>query len=218
MNTLRELREVRRKLRDVRWNGHLVRRAAGEHRACAHANPAERYQYLLPHTNAATLTMAGQIGRRHELRGVGYESEHVMLRHPAHALPMKVVTIEMLIDVERDVAVLDLFKHVPFEEIADWTRSETMVIQPAREDSESELRGVRLEALDITDAEPIGLVDQEASEIPLQYFDALFQSRIAVRQHGLVEIHVSPIVLGLLAREAIGIVAQGLVADLVQHP
>ena len=76
--------------------------------------------------------MAGRVDRRHELRAVGYEPEHVMLRYPAHTRAIQVVTIEMLIHIESDVAVLYLFEHVPLEEIAHRARGVTMIIQPAR--------------------------------------------------------------------------------------
>ena len=74
-----------------------------------------------------------------------------------------------------------------------------MIIQSAREDPQSELRGVGFKAFDITDAKPLGPMGEEALEILLQHLDAPLQSGIAVREDGLIEIHVSPIMLGLLA-------------------
>src|SRR5262249_6269679 len=93
-----------------------------------------------------------------------------------------------------------------------------MIIQPAREDPQGELSGIGLEAFDIADAESVGLFGQESLEVPLQLVDALLQARIALREDGLVEIDVPLIVLGLLAREAIDILAQCLVAVLAHPP
>jgi len=215
---LRQLGEVCRKLRDVGGNSVFVRCVAGKHRTGTHAKTAGSNQQLLSHGDAATCAVAGYVGRRHESRAIANEPEHVMLRYPAHARPIEVVTIEVLINIESNVTVFNFFKHVPLEEITGFARGAAMIIQPAREDAQGELRRVGLEAFDITDPEPVGLVGQESLEIPLQCFDALFQARIAVRKYNLVEIHVPPIVLGLLEREAIGVLAQGLIADLVQHP
>ena len=117
MDTLCTLGEVRRKRCDVWRDSVVVRCVAREHRARAHADSARRHQYLLPSSDATTFAMARHVGRRHELLTVGDEPEHVMLRYPAHARPIQVVTVEVLIDIEGDVAMLDLFKHMPLEEM-----------------------------------------------------------------------------------------------------
>src|SRR5215470_16496036 len=175
MDALCTLGKVRRKQCDVGWDSVVVRCVAGEHRARAHADSARRHQYLLSSSDATAFAMALHVDRRHELLTVGDEPEHVMLRYPAHARPIQVVAVKVLIDIEGDVAVFDLFKHVPLEEIANRARGMTMIIQPAREHQQSELRGVGFKAFDITDAKPVGLMGEETLEIPLQYLDALLQ-------------------------------------------
>jgi hypothetical protein len=84
-----------------------VRGVSGEHRAHAHAEAAIRDQHLLPHGDPAALAIATNVERRHQLRAIGDEAEHVLLRDPAHTPPLEVATIEMLVDIERYVAVLD---------------------------------------------------------------------------------------------------------------
>src|SRR5215831_20279386 len=105
MDTLCTLGEVRRKRCDVWRDSVIVRCIAGEHRARAHANSARRHQYLLSSSDATTFAMALHVDRRHELLTVGDEPEHVMLRNPAHARPIQVVTEEVFIDIEGDIAV-----------------------------------------------------------------------------------------------------------------
>jgi hypothetical protein len=60
--------------------------------------------------------------------------------------------------------VLDFFQHVPLEQVAEWPRGAAVVIKPAFQELQGELSGVRLESLDVPDAEAVGLVGKETSK------------------------------------------------------
>src|SRR5262247_3449732 len=92
-----------------------------------------------------------------------------------------------------------------------------MIVQPAREHPQGELGRIGLKAFDIADAEPVGLFSEESLEVPFQLIHARFQPWIAPREDRLVEIDVSLVVLSLLTREAISILSQRLIANLVQY-
>jgi hypothetical protein len=83
----------------------------------------------------------------------------------------------VLVHVERDVAMLDLLRHVPLEEIAERAWGPTMVVPPARDSLPGEPGGVRLEAFDVPDAGPLGLVGQESIKVSFQRIDPLRSRR-----------------------------------------
>ena len=91
-----------------------------------------------------------------------------------------------------------------------------MVVEPAFDHPQGELRRIGLEPLHVTQAIPVIRVAEEAFQVPLQLLDLLLEPRIVLREDDLVEVGVPLVVLRLLAAEAIDLLAQRIVANPVQ--
>jgi hypothetical protein len=115
--------------------------------------------------DAAALAVARHVRCRHEQRALVLEAQHMPLGEPAHAHAMEVSPVEVLVDVEGDVTVLDLLEHVPLEEAAEGRVRALVVVEPALDHLQSELRGVGLEALRVAHAEALAVVAEKSFQL-----------------------------------------------------